>query len=491
MPLEMDRDRLNNEMARLGKALVSSFFILLKTSVNYSEGHAALDLPLANVLKVLREITRRNEDASLRLRGGHLYLGELRLKPDIAYFEAPRYVIEEMRRHLLGRITFAASVTGDDLRRFVYTLRQVDHAQLTDVYTRILKGMQQRMVANVQVEILRDEGGLTLAPDLFQLKEGNLKARPLYMRVLAAMDEAAAQVASGRSLRLRDSKRVVQQMIDLLYGHESDLLGLSTMRSHDKSSQHHAANVCILSLVMGKRLDMSKFQLCELGLAALFHDVGYTDVPKEILEKPGRLSQQERLIMENHPLYGVKKVMKLKGLDALSSRIITGVFEHHLMADFSGYPRFPYRRLSLFGRIISIADCYDGLTSSRVSGRSAYPPHKALRVMLGQSGKGYDQPLLKLFINCIGIHAIGSLLLLDGNELAVVVATSADPTQWDQPRVRIISDGLGREVEGGEVVDLGQSGCTRTIVATLDPYLYDLDLSRYFYQEPIPSLFTG
>ena len=486
MPLEMDRDRLHDEMARLGKSLVSTLFVLLKTSVNYSEGHAALDLPLANFLKVLREIARRNEDASLRLRGGHLYLGELRLKPDTSNFEAPRYVIEEMRRRLLGSITFAPAVGADDLRRFVYTLRQVDQEQLSDVYTRILKGMQQRMVAHVQVEILQDEEARTLIPDLARLREGNLKARPLYKKVLAAMDEAAAQVAIGRSLRLRESKRVVQQMIDLLYSHEPDLLGLSTMRSHDKSSQHHAANVCILSLVMGKRLGMSKFHLCELGLAALFHDIGYADLPKEILNKPGALTKKERLIMENHPLHGVKKVMKLKGLDALTSRIITGVFEHHLMADFSGYPRFPYRRLSLFGRIISIADCYDGLTSSRVSGRSAYPPHKALRVMLGQSGKGYDQALLKLFINCIGIHAIGSLLLLNSRELAVVVGNSADPTMWDIPRVRIISDPRGREVEG-EVVDLGRPGCSKTIVATLDPYLYDLDLSRYFCKEPIPS----
>ncbi|GAW68063.1 cyclic diguanylate phosphodiesterase [Geoanaerobacter pelophilus] len=478
MQLEKGRDSLNNEMARLGKALVLQFFILLKTSSNYSEGHAALDLPLANLLKVLREITRRNEDASLRLRGGHLYLGELRLKPDIANFEAPRHVIEEMKRHLLGRLSFMPEVTVDDLRRFVYALREVDAAQLPDVYTSLLDGMQQRMVGHIEVEVLRD--GEVLIPDSVRLQENNLKARPLYKKVLAAMDEVAAQVAAGRGLRLRESKRVVQQIIDLLFSHESDLLGLSTMRSHDRSSQHHAANVCILSLVMGKRLGMSKFHLCELGLAALFHDLGKADVPKEILDKPSALTREERRIMENHVLYGVKKVMKLKGFDALSSRIITGIFEHHLQADFSGYPRFPYQRLSLFGRIINIADCYDGLTSSRVCGRNAYPPHKALRVMLAQAGTVYDQPLLKLFINCIGIHAIGSLLLLDSNELAVVVGNSADPTQWDNPRVRIIADAQGHEVEG-EIIDLGLPSCFRTISATLDPYLYDLDVSRYFY----------
>ena len=480
MALEMNRDRLNGEMARLGKALVSQLFILLKTSLNYSEGHAALDLPIDNLLKVVREITRRNEDASLRLKGGYLYLGELRLKPDVSNFEAPRFVMEEMKRHVLGRVTFAPLVTRDDLRRFVFTLRQVDAGHAPDRYSRILEGMQQRMVANVEVEILSDEP-VALDFTKGQLRDGNLKARPLYKKVLNAMDDVASQVASGHSLRLRESKRVVQHMIDLLYGHEANLLGLSTMRSHDRSSQHHAANVCILSLAMGKRLGMSKFQLCELGLAALFHDLGQTDLPPGLIEKPGELTVQERQLLENHPLYGVKKIMKLKGLDALSSRIITGIYEHHLLADFSGYPRFPYHRLSLLGRIISIADCYDGLTSSRVSGRNPYPPDKALRVLLAQGGKAYDPALLKLFVNCVGIHAIGSLLLLDSKELAVVVGNNPDPAQWDTPRVRIITDSDGCEMIDGEVIDLGYADHSRTIVATLDPYLYDLDVSRYFY----------
>ena len=86
---------------------------------------------------------------------------------------------------------------------------------------------------------------------------------------------------------------------------------------------------------------------------------------------------------------------------------------------------------------------------------------------------------MKLFVNCVGIHAIGSLLLLDNGELAVVVGNSDDPAQWDCPRVRIIADSEGREIEG-EMVDLGYPETSRTIAATLDPYLYDLDVSRYF-----------
>ena len=234
-------------------------------------------------------------------------------------------------------------------------------------------------------------------------------------------------------------------MIDLLPNNEPSLLGLTTIRSSGRNEQNHAVNVCLLSLVMGRRLGMSKFHLCELGMAALFHDIGKTDIPGDILDKPGELTPQELQTLETHPLYGVKKIMKFKGLDVMSSRIITGVFEHHLLADFSGYPRFPYKRLSLFGRIISIADCYDGLTSSPVHGRAPFPPDKAIRFMLTRAGKAYDRGLLKLFVNCVGIYGIGSLLLLDSNELAVVVENN--PSMRENPRIvyptRIVRSACG------------------------------------------------
>ncbi|QXE89769.1 HD domain-containing protein [Geomonas subterranea] len=479
MTLEMDRDHSVDELARLGKTLVSHFFVLLKSSVNYGAGHAAIVQRVGNLLEVVRSIAGKDDDASLILKGGHLYLGELRLRPDIATFEGPRYVMELMRRHHLGRITFGPGVTSADLQRFVYLLQEPQEDE-SEAFQRLLEAVQQRGIGNLELDLLREDEVLTMTPQLRRIRGPGDKVRPLYRKLLSTMDEVAAEVASGRRLRLRESKRVVQQIIDLLYTHETDLLGLSTMRSHDSSSQHHAANVCILSLLVGKRIGMNKFHLCELGLAALFHDIGNCDVPAEILDKPGELSAGERELMEKHPLYGVRKVMKLKGLDDLTARIITGIFEHHLMADFSGYPRVGYRKLGLLGRIISIADSYDGLTSSRVSGRAAYAPHKALRVMLSQSGKSYDQALLKVFVSCVGIHPVGSLLLLDEKDIAVVVGNSEDPAQWDNPLVRIIADREGRETEGGEVIALGSPGSPQTITAILDPYLYDLDVSRYF-----------
>lgn len=487
MTLEMNPYRLQDELARLGKALVAQLFVLLKTSLNYSEGHAALDAPVANVLKVVREIFATKEEATLRVRSGHLYLAEVRLKQDAAGFEAGRVVMEEMKRHLVGGISFNLAVTAKDLRRFVYAMREADEVPSPDTYTEFLRRLQQRMIVNIEVETVQEEGeGFDLGSDKLNLKlssgkheNGKLKAKVLYQKAITVMDEVMENVRAGQPLRLREPKRVVQRLIDLLSSHESILLGLTTMRCNVAYTENHPVNVCLLSLVMGKRLGMSKFQLCELGMAALLHDIGKAGIAREILDKPEELSAQEQQTLEEHPLHGVKKIMKLKGLDVMTSRIITGVFEHHLLADLSGYPRLPYQRLSLLGRIISIADRYDGLTSARVSGRTPSAPAKALKLMISEAGKAYDQGLLKLFINCIGIHGIGSLLLLDSRELAVVMENHQDPAQWDNPRVKIIADADGREVDGA-VVDLALSEPPRMILANLDPHPFNLDVSRYF-----------
>lgn len=481
MALAMSPYRLSHELSRLGRSLVAQLFVLFKTSLNYSEGHAALDTPVSNTLKIVREIYRRDHEAVLRVKGPHLYLGEMRLKQDAEGFDAFRFVRDEMKRHLVGGISFDRKVTADELRRFAYALREVDGAPSADGYSRLLQRMQRRMIVHIEVETLPDEVETVAISreKLGTLENGKLKAKMLYRKGVSAMDDVMIKAAAGQPLRLREAKRVVQRMIDILSSHESSLLGLTTLRSNDRYTQNHSVNVCILSLVMGKRLGMSKFQLSELGMAALFHDIGKVEVPREILDKEVELSPREQHAFEAHPLHGVSKVMKLKGLDVMAARIVTGIFEHHLLSDLSGYPGLAYKRLSLIGRILCIADYYDGLVSSRVSVRTPYSPDKAIRLMVTMAGKAFDRGLLKIFIRCVGVHGIGSLLLLDSKELAVVVENNPDPAHWDSPRVRIIADAKGREVDG-EIVDLALVTPPRFILANLNPHPFNLDISRYF-----------
>jgi HD-GYP domain-containing protein (c-di-GMP phosphodiesterase class II) len=472
-PEQVDRD-----LIRIGRALVTHFFVLLKTAQNYREGHAAINAPLNNILNAIREITRRGEEASITVKRGFLLVGEVRVKPDGTGIEAFNFVMGELKRYLIGGICFLPAITAEELVKFIYIFNDIEPIPSPQTHLMFLEQMQQRMVFNIEIDTL-GEDDVYEDFDEFELTDNRVRSRKIYSQTISAVSEVMENAKLGQTLRLRKSKRVVQGLIDQLLAAETNLIGLTTIRCHDEYTYSHSVNVCILSLAIGQRTGLSKQKLCELGMAALFHDIGKSEIPLAILNKPSEFSREEWAVMQKHPLLGVKKLMKLKGLDALGARIITGAFEHHLYCDFSGYPQLPYKRLSLFGRIISIADCYDGITSSRVYSRNPQSPDKALRFMLGRAGKIYDPILMKLFVNCIGIFPIGTLVLLDNQELGVVVENNPNPEKWDHPRVKIIADSKGKEMNG-EIADLADPRCGLMIKETLDPNQYKIDVSSYF-----------
>lgn len=476
---EIKPQQLDRELVRIGKMLVTQLFVLIKTAQNYNEGHAAINTPVANILKAVGEIHRRNEEASIIVKGGYLLIGEQRLKPDAAGFDAFMFTMGEMKRYYVGSINFTPGVTAEEIARLAYIFKEVEPVPSPQTFQKFVEKMHQRAILHVELESFGEESEEYGELDGSLLKDSKTRSKKIYYTTVHAVSEVMDNAKMGQTLRLRKSKRVVQSMIDQLLAAETNLMGLTTIRGHDEYTYNHSVNVCILALAIGQRIGLSKTKLCELGMAALFHDIGKSDIPLEILNKPGQFTSSEWETMQRHPLLGVKKLMRLKGLDALSARIITGAFEHHLNCDFSGYPKVPYKRLSLFGRIISIADCYDGLTSSRVYSRVPYPPDRALKFMIAKAGKAYDPILMKIFVNCIGIYPIGTLLLLNTRELAVVTENNPDPEKWNVPRVRIITDQQGDEIDNGRAVDLADPHNARSIVKTLDHNRYKIDLSRY------------
>ena len=475
---EMKSEQLEREMIRIGKTLINQVFVLFKTAQNYEEGHSAINATISNILKIVREIHRRNEEASLRVYGGYLLLGELRLKPDAAGFDSFMFTMGEMKRYYIEAINFTTSVSAEEIGKFAYIFREIEPIPSPQTFQKFHQEMQRRNILGIEIESLSEEEVIEEG-DSSELKDSKVRAKKVYFQTVHAVSEVMENAKMGQTLKLRKSKRVVQGMIDQLLAAETNLIGLTTIRSHDEYTYNHSVNVCILSLAIGQRVGLSKAHLCELGMSALFHDIGKADVPLEVLNKPSEFSREEWEVMQKHPVHGVRKLMKLKGLDALSARIITGAFEHHLNYDFSGYPKVPYKNLSLFGRIISLADCYDGLTSSRVYSRVPSPPDKALRFMMSRAGKAYDPILLKLFINSIGVYPIGSLLLLSTKELAVVMQNNPDPGKWSTPKVKIIADADGNEVDG-EIFDISDPEAGKAIVETVDPQKYKIDVTRYF-----------
>jgi HD-GYP domain-containing protein (c-di-GMP phosphodiesterase class II) len=243
-------------------------------------------------------------------------------------------------------------------------------------------------------------------------------------------------------------------------------------------------NVAIYAIALGQRIGIPKKHLSHLGMAGLFHDMGKTRIPKEILNKTGKLSPEEWSMMRFHPIIGTELIMKMKEWGELSTRMMNGAFEHHLRYDLTGYPKLTRKRkISLFGRIITIADFYDALVRPRVYNRFPYVSEKILGIMLERSGKDFDPAIVKVFINMIGVFPLGTLVLLNTNEMGIVTQIHEDTELIDRPKVCIIYYREG-EYRKGNMVDLREmdeemKDFKRSIVKTLDPNEYNINVAEF------------
>lgn len=472
-------DQIEKGMLQLGRSLVTRLFVLLKTAQNYQEGHAALTAPIEQLLDVIRQMHRMNAETSLRLKGGYLFLGDLRLKPDVSGFEAFRFTMEEMHNCSLGGVNFLPEVTAGDINGFVYNLQRVETSRSEQAFAELQSLMQSAGIDHIELEVMALVIDSSVGDDEVRM-DSRSRAKRIYFQAVSVVDEIMSSAIKGKSLRLAKAKRVVQGMVDQILADPADLICTTTLKCREKYTGNHPVNVCILAMLVGLSAGLSKRSCCELGLTALCHDIGKTALPAEILDKTTDLAPEEWQEMYKHPLVGVKLLMELKQFDNLSARMIAGTFEHHLHCDFSGYPRLQYQKTGLFARIVSIADDFDALTSSRVYRRDAKAPEKVIRFMLSRSGTSYDPIILKLFVNIVGIYPVGTLLLLKTGELAIVVKNKSLAAGLHTPWVKLISSVDGEEVDG-EIVDtaaFADSG--RSIAGTIDAAALGMDSAGFF-----------
>ncbi len=309
-------------------------------------------------------------------------------------------------------------------------------------------------------------------------------ARKTYAQVLASVQEVAQKVRAQERAGIGKTLRMAQNMVDLMMTDESMFKALSTIRIYDDYTYSHSVNVAILSMCLGKHIGLSKNSLERLGLCGLLHDIGKVEVPEEILNKPGKLNRDEREEMKKHALNSVRLIVKIKASRDRKARLLLPPFEHHLKFDLTGYPQTPRKKpVSLFGRILSIADVYDAITSPRVYRPSILSPDRALGMMLKGAGKDFDPILIKVFINMLGVYPIGTLLELDTQELALVKDTQQAA---DRPKViLLIPDGKGG-FDTGEQVNLDDRDPTtgtylRKVIQSYHPSAFNIQPSEFIF----------
>ncbi len=313
------------------------------------------------------------------------------------------------------------------------------------------------------------------------------RALRTYGYAMHSLQEVADKLRSNRQAGIGKAVHLVQNMVDLIMDDDNVLLGLSTIRDYDDYTFTHSVNVAILSVCLGHRIGMSRVSLSRLGLSGLFHDLGKIDVPKKILNKPGRLGEQEFAVMQNHSMNSVRRIVRLRASYEKKACILLGPFEHHLRYDLSGYPRTPRKKpLSLIGRIVAIADVYDAVTSPRSYRRTAMTPDQALGLMLKGSGTAFDPILLKVFINMLGVYPVGTVLELDRGEMGIVIP--APPGREDSGELwlqLLTGDARGGFCKQG-IISLGRwnpatGSFNRTIQASHHPADFGIQPADFFF----------
>lgn len=310
------------------------------------------------------------------------------------------------------------------------------------------------------------------------------KAKASYFYALSSIKEVAEKITSQKKVGVRKALRVIQNMVDLVMEDESIVLGMSTIRDYDDYTFTHSVNVALLSMCLGRRIGISRTSLHRLGICGLFHDLGKLDIPVEIIRLPRKLRESEFEVVKRHTIYSVSQIIKLQAGRDLKSKILLPPFEHHMKYDLSGYPQTPQRKpVSLFGRILTITDVFDAITSQRNYRFSFLTQDQALGYMLEHSGTDFDPILLKAFINMLGVYPIGSLLELDTGELALVVEAGKAADDMRPKVVLLASDKQGGYTKDG-MADLaerdeGSGVFRRNIVKTLQPSAHGVQPAEF------------
>jgi HD-GYP domain-containing protein (c-di-GMP phosphodiesterase class II) len=219
-------------------------------------------------------------------------------------------------------------------------------------------------------------------------------------------------------------------------------------------------------------------------MAALFHDIGKSRVPSEVLNKVGALADDDWRLIASHPWYGVLSLFQVRGAQELPYRAMVVAHEHHMKRDLTGYPRpIRPRQISVFSKIVAIADGFDAATSRRAYQTVPFTPAQVMLEMRDNPRRGMDPVIVKAFINLTGIYPVGTLVVLDTFEMGIVHAVNPLQDMLSRPLVRIVSDAQGN-LSTGNVVDLADRNAdgvfVRTIIKTENPDRYGIRVGDYF-----------
>lgn len=361
------------------------------------------------------------------------------------------------------------------------TVERIHRLGVRNVYIDVARGLDSpdgipvAEVDQANEERLREAGAL--AP----LKQIRIDMDQEFRVALRTHEEAQSLVGNlmqnvklGKAIDLSPVHELAESLRGSVFRNQNALACLGRIREKDNYLLEHSVNLSVLMSIFGKAMGHTDEVLQQTIVGALLHDIGKVLTPDHILHKPGRLTPAEFEIMKEHASHSHDLLRATEGIGELT--ILTAA-EHHERMDGTGYPRgLKGDEISVYGRMVAIADVYDAITTDRVYHRGI-TPSQGLKKLLEWSGDHLDAHLVRQFIRCIGLYPVGSLVLLESGRLGVVVETNEDDQRL--PVVRVMYHTRFRLPIPLQTIDLSRPGNQDRIERAVDPQDYGIEVRKF------------
>lgn len=335
------------------------------------------------------------------------------------------------------------------------------------------KSLNQQTVSNLPERTTEYQDQNTVEEEIAVVKE-------LQKEVLSSVDEIMSSVRDDKKLDTKRAKDVVGSMTQSIVRNPNAFLWMRILKDKDSYTYSHCMDSSALAIAFGRYMGLSRGDLEDLGMGALLSDVGKMQVPEEILNKPGKLTEKEFEIVKKHVAYSVRIMQKSGGF---SKAAIATAATHHERFDGSGYPRgLKGLQIPVLGRMAAIVDCYDAITSDRPY-RRQISANEAVRRLYDWRDSAFQSELVEQFIQTLGTYPTGSIVELSTGQVGIVV--SQNRLRRLRPKIMLILDQDKNIYNFAPMVDLlnethDSNGIQLEIVKSLEPGAYGIEPRDYY-----------
>jgi putative nucleotidyltransferase with HDIG domain len=271
---------------------------------------------------------------------------------------------------------------------------------------------------NIELELQRAVEKTEKSEPRISIHQELDRARKLQAKSKAAITSMFSEVRMGNALKVAEAEPLVDEISQSISRNPEAFLNLVRLKNVDDYTYMHSVAVCALMISLSKQMGLTGQDLKDAGMAGLLHDVGKMMIPGEVLNKPGKLTDEEFNIIKNHPRKGWEILNISQGANAVALDVC---LHHHERVDGKGYPEaISGDKLTLFARMGAVCDVYDALTSNRCY-KNGWEPAETIRKMAEWKDGHFDERIFHAFIKTIGIYPSGTLVKLKSNRLAVVI----------------------------------------------------------------------